>query len=476
MLKKNTNKFIILSFVILHLVLININVAEWGDSYRILRASNYIRIDNSYPNDEKRPPLFSTALALRPDNFDPIVWGRLFMFGVSLTAVYVYTKLLDLLKIKNKSSALLLLLLNPVYLYWSIRIYADVPFSLLVMLAFYLLYKKKNLLLGVIVGLAILTRFEGYILGLAIGVHLVFINKKSSDLIKFGVASFLTVLPWWVYRDPFSSTYFGESSGRVYDAKMLWVFVASLIFSFGFIPIASSFKKINIKKYLGIIVFVILELLLAVLWPAAIPRLFVPVIPFLAMYLSESLVEMPNNNKLVLFNFLLLIFYIVSQYFLKLQFLILFRNVLYVVVGLQIVMLVAQYFNKRNLFLTLSALSMFIWSISTIILHKDIFIAVKNAAEYARDNLDGRIAYNDVSSISDWYLGDRGVYLNMDSKNGRTQAILKEKNVNYLLITNEHNQNMEIDLSEVEYLEEIKEFRYNIRGTEFFTKIIKLKT
>ena len=59
-----SHKFlIILLYIFIHLILININVAEWGDSYRILRASEHIRNDFTYPLDEKRPPLYSIFLS-----------------------------------------------------------------------------------------------------------------------------------------------------------------------------------------------------------------------------------------------------------------------------------------------------------------------------------------------------------------------------------------------------------------------------
>ena len=78
--KKIPKKFYIyVLFVLLHLLLLNVNTAEWGDSYRILRASEYIR-DGSYPQDEKRPPLFSFVLALRPENVDAVLWGRVVLF------------------------------------------------------------------------------------------------------------------------------------------------------------------------------------------------------------------------------------------------------------------------------------------------------------------------------------------------------------------------------------------------------------
>lgn len=88
-------RFIFLLFVVLHIALFNINAAEWGDSYRILRASEFIR-EGSYPNNEKRPPLYSFVLAVRPDGVDQVLWGRVIMFGLSIASFWVFYKLCGL--------------------------------------------------------------------------------------------------------------------------------------------------------------------------------------------------------------------------------------------------------------------------------------------------------------------------------------------------------------------------------------------
>ena len=86
---KNKTVLVFLLFLLTHLLLLNVNTAEWGDSYRILRASEYIRNLN-YPADEKRPPLFSVLLALRPGSVDQILWGRIFMLSVSIASFGVF--------------------------------------------------------------------------------------------------------------------------------------------------------------------------------------------------------------------------------------------------------------------------------------------------------------------------------------------------------------------------------------------------
>src|SRR3972149_10611486 len=76
-------------FILVHFFLLNVNTAEWGDSYRILRASEFIR-DGSYPEDEKRPPLYSLVLAARPAAADPVLWARGFMLLAGLGGMFFF--------------------------------------------------------------------------------------------------------------------------------------------------------------------------------------------------------------------------------------------------------------------------------------------------------------------------------------------------------------------------------------------------
>ena len=496
-------------FVAIHIVLFNVNFAEWGDSYRILRGAEYIR-ELSYPDDEKRQPLYSIALALRPEAVDQVLWGRLEMFAISIAAFAVFYHLLDLFKLgkREKSLALLLFTFNPTFLYWSLRLMADVPFALLALITFFF-YKKwqKELTytriaaLGVLIGLAALTRFEGFVLGLSVGIGLLLqdldFNKWLKDFrprLLQGLTLFVSFLviffPWLVLRNPFTSTYFEEPGGREYDVHTLVIYLASLAFLFGFAAAPLFFKKYFkelvsfFKQNLGLSIFVLIELFLALIWPAAIPRLFTPIIPFLLIPLAVFVNNYFTERKTSKWDYaglvLLLVAYVAVQFQYRLQFLVLMKPLLALTILFQLSNFLAIYLKRFNLFRLTLFLSLVIWSISTIYLHKDIFRAVVVANRYVVDNLQGKVVYNDVSSVSDWYLNQRarddavlGEYLNMDSKAGRTYDLFLKEEADYAMITNEHNPTLEFSAGEVEHLDEIKEFRYTIGGKEFFTKILK---
>ncbi len=305
-------------------------------------------------------------------------------------------------------------------------------------------------------------------------------------------AGFISITFWWfMIRNPFNSTYFEEPGSRVYDLKTIYTYLVSSMYLFGFSSACyffiKSFKKTKhfLRNNIFMTVFVVLELFLALLWPAAIPRLFTPALPFLVLLLAYLVnQEFSDQTKLdykdILILVFLLAFYVLSQYVLKLQFLVLTKTHLLVVFGVQLVIIYAIMAKKYKLFKVSLIISLLLWSLSTIYLHKDIFKAVVEANKYVVSNLEGKVAYNDVSSVSDWYLNQKsqtdkvtGIYLNMDAKAGRTYEVLADKNVDYIMITNEHNTDMEFSASETDYLEQVAEFSYTIRGKEFFTKIIK---
>jgi 4-amino-4-deoxy-L-arabinose transferase-like glycosyltransferase len=446
-------RIIFVVFLILHICLFNINAVEWGDSYRILRASEYVR-HFSYPSDEKRPPMFSLILALRPTFIDQVFFGKVVLLLFSLASFLIFAKLSDLLLPPGNSRnfALLLFTLNPVFLYWSLRIYADVPFTFLVMLCTYLYFLWKNhltykhvLILGVLCGIAVLTRFEGYILFAALGVGLLLSNDWSRDVLSFHklfkllqikfrylilyVTAFsVLVLPYLIFNNPLASKYLEEPGGRSYDVKMVLIYAVSLLFMFGF---TAAFAFIGNFKILlkspFITTYLIFELLLILLWPAAIPRLFLPVLPFFILGLSGSLnlyfVSKQDRKSVVVWSGLLTLAYLVAQYFLKLQFLVPFKLVLLLVLGLQIVVIWSIWTKNIKVFIGSLAVSCLIWSLSSIWVHKDIYISAKDAAVYSANNLEGLIGYNDVSSVTDWYLNVKnpndavvGSYYNYNKK------------------------------------------------------------
>lgn len=434
------------------------------------------------------------------------------MLGISFLSLYVFYKLSKkyLATQNQRIFAIVLLALNPVYLYWSLRIYADVPFSLLVMLCFYIfeLWREKlnerdklsmlyPAVMGLICGLGILTRFEGYLLALAILVGMFVVAKIPSwRVIKISTTFLLTtavvVLPWLIYRNPLTSSYFEESTGRRYNVEMFLTYLVSYIFVLGIIP-AGSFivtyfsKKPSIRlpdvleKYPHIIAFVLLESLLVLAWPAAVPRLFVPIIPLLIIAFvshlwrdDEPSVRTNSVAATGVVAIVLTAVYIVAQNHFRLQFLGPHTAVFGLISAVSVICTLSIILKNRRLFILSAIFSMLTLSASTIYLHKDIYRSIKEISTFSLREARGKIIHNDTASIVNWYLPE-SEYKNLDNKKYLTQEYLQENRVDYIILTNEFNPNLEIDLKKRPYLELVKESKYATGGKMFFTWLIKVQ-
>lgn len=496
-------------YLLLRIYLLNINSAEWGDSYRILRATTYLE-SGLYPEDEKRPPLFSAFLLLKVSE-SYLVSSRILMLVISLITIFVFYLLLSSIDWKltetQKFLSLLLFSLNPLFLYWSIRIYADTMFLLWLLLGIYIfnVYLKNNskiliFTLSLICIFSILTRFEGYLLVITLALGLIFQARKKFDFILFvfylSTMYYLILLfpDFFHYKNPLSSSYVDEAGTRVLRVKEILNFFSQFIFLLGnlfsFYFIAFNYKNIIsfFKKNLIILFSLILHLGLSFVWFAAVPRLFLPLIPFYSLLFVISLFEYFNKtSKIYFFNYLktfwkkenlhylslvlLPITYLLGQYYLKLPFLLTSYTYIGAVMLISLVCVVLIITHFKNLLLTIIILSNVFWSLAFIGLEKDTYRILNNAILFfiENKNFTGNVLTNDISSISKYYLKDSYHFSDkLGSGKDFKDEILK-KNIKYVIVTNEHNPDLSFTPSKHPYLSVLKEFRGNINGVEFFT-------
>jgi len=452
---------IILAFVVLKVVFFNLTPAQWGDSYRFLRAGVYLsRL--SYPLDEKRLPLFPAFLA--PSfvlNIDPIVWGHVVVLIFSVLSLVLVSKLAEQIGLRNPTGPILAVAItafSPVFFYWTSQIYAETLFAFLVLLAFYVYYGKdvrfKSILLGVITGFAFMTRFEGLLLFVALFLSSVHKFHRSYKTYLGFIAGFALVsAPYFVFRylsiGSLSSVYLSEPSTFSFSLNVILTFLASLIFVFGFIPFISfpAFREVRgfVKRNVPLALFIILELLLALFWQTAVPRLFVPIIPLLALLfvkmLSFEKVQRPRTLEIAIFCFLFLVF-LVGRIYLRLPFLVSGKFVLVPII-LSVLYVLFLYLKHPAMYaLVLSAIiSSFLVSYAFKGVYKSIFEASKYAI-----SLNGKVVYSDETGVSRWYLSNKGVYYNLDLSNDGEYTWLRENNVSYIVDTNEHNEGSKLEV------------------------------
>src|SRR3989344_6130450 len=489
------------TLVIVRIASTNVNSAEWGDSYRILEASRAIR-QFTYPENEKRPPLFSAILAVRPQGVDEITWARGYMLVTTLLTLFVFGKFA---KVFIKSAkwlllAVVFLLINPIFYYWSLRVYAGVLFALLVLTNFYFfeIWKgsqslKHALVLGIVCGFSILTRFEGYLLLAATLVGLVYttitdrtakplLTKLKQPLLAF-ISTGLIIIPWLVYKKPLASSYFEEPAGREYGLTMLATYVVSYLFILGVVPsfaLAFSWDKnkfANLGKYSNIAAFVILESILILVWPAALPRLFMPILPIFVLLVQHCFSG--NNRRVIvaLATFCLVVLYILFQGYLRLQFLGSHTLVFICIALVSTLAALSMLLRKLRLFLLFSLVSALGMLGSVIYLHKDVYKTIKDVSVRASRERAGKVIHNDTSGIVDWYLNTNkasSTYQNLVDKKFLKETYLQNEHVTYIVITNEHDPNLDIDLKKRPYLSLIDVSENRVGGKMFHTWLVQV--
>ena len=431
-----------LLYIVFRFAIFNINSAEWGDSYRILRATNFIE-NFSYPKDEKRPPLFSAFLVLIPNNIDPIFGGRILMVFVSVLTVYLFYILINSINVKfsenEKLLSVILFALNPLFVYWSMRIYADTFFLMLCLLAFIIYFKHqkspsylKLTLLSLVCFFGIMTRFEGYILLSSLVLAFIFEFIKNRDFKIFsqlffflfiGFSLFIWAIntPWTFFKNPISSSYVDEANRRavgLFDILgffMHVLFVLGNFFAFYFVLFDRKKLFQFVQENISLIVFLIIELLLAFAWPAAVPRLLVQIVPILIILMVLGLQSF-KEVKVIPFKLIFplgIFIYVFGQYLVKSQFLLTNYYFMLVLVLISLIQVYFMFMKKLNHFIFSLVLGVILWMSFFVYLHKDIYKVLNTGVTYFSKEYknDGIIVTNDVSYLTKFYFGDNLKYL-----------------------------------------------------------------
>lgn len=499
-------------YFIFRVIFFDINSAEWGDSYRILRATSFLE-NLSYPKDEKRPPLFSAFLTLNPSNLDPVYSSRILMIFVSILVVFLFYKFLKIFLKYNQIElsqnkillGLVLFSFNPLFLYWSLRIYADtffLLFSLSTLIFLYKFFESKNLLwsipISILTFLGIMTRFEGYVLAFSIILGLIFkfIKDRDFQVFKFlifyvflllAILNFASNTSWTFYKNPLTSSYVDEAERRdlvaldFLSTTLHILFISGTIFFVYFISyIGNKIFNLFIKNEI-IVLFCAAEILLAYLWPAAVPRLLVQIVPFFVIFLVLGISEYLQKNKIdnkknFLILGLILSTFVFGQYLVKSQ---LFLTNYWYFFIICCLFLIQSFFiflkRAKLLFLSIITTSI-VWSILFVFLHKDIYKVLNDGVTFFSIYYpkSGLILTNDVSYLTKFYFGENLKYLREVDFGIDIKKFLIDRNASYLIVTNEHNPDMKYSPEKYPYLEVIYEKREVINGREFFVVISKV--
>lgn len=460
-------------YILFRILLINVNFTEWGDTFRMIRGAEYLS-RGLWPFDEKRLPFYSLLLVPGVWFNSQIFWGRLLsIISSTVNLFFVYIFYLRFIS-SNKKFALfssVLLSVTSVFAYWSLRVMADPIFSTLTMVFIYFVMKfyykdkkdigiKKLALLSVLLIAITMTRLEGAFLALSVGLFFL-IKKKWLDSIIVFLPQIFIYLPWifytkFIYSGDVQNNYFDELQGFVFDLKRFEYFFSYTIyvlvipclivfFAFG-ILLWKKNKIFNSILWLPLGMFLILELIVGFIWTPSLPRIYMPIIPFLVMLSVFGIEKINHTEHKVLFvssNLFALGLFVYLQSTQKLYFLGASKLLFLILIVSSVLISVSIFFRKsfeKVIFTSLISLSVIV-SFIVVYNQKDIYKTVKQGINYTLEN-PGFVAYSDETGNTEYYLKDRSVYLPPNLiMNPETQyKILRNWNTEYLLWTNEFNR------------------------------------
>ena len=333
-------------YLLIRIGLFNINYVEWGDTFRMIRAAEFLS-DGTWPWDEKRWPFYSILLIPGVVFDAPILWGRVLIFiasiGTFILTYKLYLKLsydfsfpslnsdingkwFSLERIKNWLKekvlvknvklteqygmfAVVLLALSPVYAYWSIRVMADPIFGFLIILYSYFFVKnyqirhsyKWDVNLSLLLLCITMTRLEG--LFMLLGTVAFFaVAKNAKKLILYIIPQLFVYIPWtlyakFLYDGPVNNDYLKEAEKFVFNFDRFGYFFTYTVFILVFPPliyfvilgitrlkneVLASNKNIYLP-YLPLALFILQEIAIGFIWTPSLPRIYSPIIPFLVI-------------------------------------------------------------------------------------------------------------------------------------------------------------------------------------------------
>ena len=202
-----------------------------------------------------------------------------------------------------------ILLLNQTILFWSTRLYNDVPAISLFLLATYFLvkgtkenYRKNYFISGIIFGLAILMRSPLLPLVCLFGIFYLVLNKKLNWKIIYLASILIPLTPWLIYSQiqfgDFLDGFRGYAAPLVYQPRNpftnLLVFVKAtdtvwlFLFSLGFLYM----RKMSDPK----LILTILSLALFLITPFGDIRYTIPVIVLGSFIVATTLFEFSKHK------------------------------------------------------------------------------------------------------------------------------------------------------------------------------------
>jgi len=474
----------LLIYIVVRVLIFNINSAEWGDTYRMVRASEFLT-KGIWPWDEKRWPMFSVLLMPGIYFKNAILWGKLLVFIVSLLTLIIQFDFFKKFIINNNKLALVSVILtatSPIFAYWSFRVMADPFFTFIALLSFYLYFlwqdkftNKRLVILSVILLMATMTRLEGIFVIGAIGITEIlklYKDYSNQNLLKLAkiatilaIPQILVFLPFtiyakFIYEGFVHNDYIAEvATFFSFDMDRIRYFIAYDLFYYGlpflFVFIYKSLRSKELK-IMPLFLFILFETILGFIWTPSMPRIHMPLIPFFSMLFVYGVYKFRFSIKDYSASAILMLIYVWLQFKYKLYFL----NLSYI--GFTMVLFlsffgVSYLFFKqgKKYFFYVCILTMVITSLVVVANETSNYKTIADSSNFAK-KIGEKIAYSDESGVSEFILGEKGLYLDkykyihVMTHDAQWNFLLENK-PDYIITTNGFEKNSKFDLQEGDF-------------------------
>ncbi|MBI2135106.1 glycosyltransferase family 39 protein [Candidatus Woesearchaeota archaeon] len=332
---KNSLLFLALSlFFISNLILLLLANNVWWDASVYAGMGKYIfSSGNAGLWESSRPLAWPIILGfIWKLNLDAVLFGKLislfFSAGI-LLFTYIIGK--EIFGRKTALLSVLLLALTPTFFFFSKIMLSETISTFFILVAVYLLIKKKYLFSGLFFGIAFMTRFLQLVPFLAAIIIFLIYNKAGKkpikDILKIIIGFIIPVAPYLglnytLYNNPLfpfiQQIFLTQNTGWMWIEPwwfyFLQLFKENFLYIFAFLGIYFLFKdKMDYEKSLIFSLF-LMQLLLFILIPHKEMRFLIAVMPFMYMAASYGITGFFEfNRKFMALLYLLIILFAVNS-------------------------------------------------------------------------------------------------------------------------------------------------------------------
>ena len=467
-IKNNYSWLLLVIYVITRLFLININFAEIGDSNNFLLLADQIN-KGIFPAFTNRLPMYPLLLSVGIRFMDGYLWGRILSLLFSIGILIMLYKITNLLFDRREIAVLAcaLTVLNPIFTHDSLRVYSEVVLVFFVLCSFYFFFRENErsdfIYIGIFTILAVMTRFEGFIL-LPVFLISYALRRKWMKLVYYLLICIVPFAAIWMliyFKSGILPSRFLEGLALIFRPRLydlVPTYITNLLFMSGF-PIlifwtifgfAGFFR--SFKKFAPLVLFVLFDLFVIYkVHPGT--RYFNVLVPIFSIAISSVLIMQFHKNKLAFAGISAVSIILFVLLGLKEKSFFVFGTIyssfitllLSLAVFLVYLLFKHQSENRivRYLVLSIVLISLFNLSSSIIWYRRYDYYTIAQASRYLA-NKSEKVAYFDESGVSAWFLRKNGVYFNQELSEDEQLVWLKENNIKYAIWTNEYNENGEL--------------------------------